>query len=316
MRSELTPHAKAARVASRQHGVVTFDQARQAGLTPRQVDHAVSTGRWTRMGRGVFHVAGAPRTWRSELMGTCLAADAVASHRSAAVLLDLPGFRLGTPEVTVPRGRHSSWQGTRVHEIGDLDLASIRRVDGIPVTGAARTILDLGAVVSEQRVEEAMFHALDRRLTTWDELASVLVLHACRGRTGVGPLRRVIEHNTKKGVPQSRLEVLYLRLVDEGGLPAPARQIEVRDREGFIARVDAGYPNVRLLVELDGRSVHARRLAFDADAQKRNRLRLAGWNLLVFTWKAMLRQPRLVLDQTRRGLESGLEPVLPLAGNT
>src|SRR5436305_4667285 len=95
-------------LAERQHGIVTLNQARDAGLTRSAVLHRVATGAWERVGTGVYRLAGSRRTWEQRLNALVLASGpvAAASHRSAAALLEIPGFvRAGVVEVVTPRPR-------------------------------------------------------------------------------------------------------------------------------------------------------------------------------------------------------------------
>ena len=83
---------KAMRVAARQWGVLTRQQALKAGLTRNQIAYRVQTGQWLQPVRGVFIVAGVPRSWEQSLMIACLAgpADTAASHLSAAAFSAWP----------------------------------------------------------------------------------------------------------------------------------------------------------------------------------------------------------------------------------
>jgi len=295
--------AACAKVASSQHGIITWDQALLAGASPDLIKHRVRAGRWVRIEHGVYLVAGVPFTWHVRVLANCLASAGLATHRTGAVLWGLRDFRPGPPEIAIERGRSFRRDGIRVHESTDLVLAEPRKIAGIPTTGINRLLVDLGAVVPAQRVEDAVFESIDRKLTTWPALLTALALHARRGRDGVGALRAVLEQNYGTSVPQSVLEVTVERLLDDAALPRPTRQIEVHDERGFVARIDLGYERAMVALEVDGRSVHARRLAFDADNEKRNRLRLAGWLLLVITSEMILRKPMMISDHVRRGLE-------------
>jgi predicted transcriptional regulator of viral defense system/very-short-patch-repair endonuclease len=298
-----------ASVAAGQHGLLTRAQALAAGATPSVVDHRVASGRWIGVGRGLYRVAGVPFTWETRLVGACLAGPAVASHRSAAVLWGIGDVRPGRPEVTIPRGHRLQVAGVRVHESRDLGAADPRRLRGIPVTGVERTLIDLGMVCRAQHVEDALFDAIDRHVTTWDRVLWSFARHARKGRDGVGTMRSIIDRNLQRALPQSRLEALVERAIVDRDLPPPVRQHEIRDGRGFIARVDFAYPRLRIAIEADGRAVHARRLAFERDHAKRNRLALAGWTLLVVTWEMVVRDPiavgQLVASARDRASASG-----------
>jgi hypothetical protein len=55
-RTANTPDAEVARVAFQQHGVVRYEQLRDAGLGAGAINHRVRNGRLHRLYRGVFAV--------------------------------------------------------------------------------------------------------------------------------------------------------------------------------------------------------------------------------------------------------------------
>jgi very-short-patch-repair endonuclease len=59
------------------------------------------------------------------------------------------------------------------------------------------------------------------------------------------------------------------------------------------------YPELRIAIEADGFAVHGTRPAFEDDRARQNRLMLAGWQVLRFTWRQVCRQPESVVDQLR-----------------
>jgi very-short-patch-repair endonuclease len=73
----------------------------------------------------------------------------------------------------------------------------------------------------------------------------------------------------------------------------PVAQFTVRDRSGFIARVDFAYPDLRIAIELDGRAYHGDP-TFEHDREKRLRLTTAGWCVVEITWKMLTNDPDLV----------------------
>ncbi|MGH2952804.1 MAG: type IV toxin-antitoxin system AbiEi family antitoxin domain-containing protein [Solirubrobacterales bacterium] len=80
-----------ARIASRQHGVVSYEQLIAAGLTPSGVARRVRAGRLHRIHRGVYAVGHRGLSNEGRWMAAVLACgpDAALSHRSAAELLGL-----------------------------------------------------------------------------------------------------------------------------------------------------------------------------------------------------------------------------------
>src|SRR3954447_16727283 len=168
--------ARLARVAARQRMLVTLDDVRSAGGCEDHAYNRVSGGRWSRLDRGVFHVAGAPVDWETRLLATILAAGpgAVASHLAAARLFRLPGYSEALVEVSVPRARRYRRSGIRVHESTDLERSRTVLRSGIPVTAPARVAIDLARYVGDQRLARTVEAARRMDLVTWSDLIAEL----------------------------------------------------------------------------------------------------------------------------------------------
>lgn len=261
------------RLAARQHGCFSRSQVRAAGLTDRMIAARLASGRWEAVAAGVYRLNGVPVTWKQRALAACLAAGpaAVVSHRSAAVVWGISGFRPGRIEITVPPGAGNRNPLARVHRSA---VSGVRR-DGLPVTRPARTISDLAAVVGGDVLEEAVDDVLCRRLCRLDELV------APAGRRGSGALRAVLEAWDGDALPAGVAEMRVVRALLAAGLPDPVRQHEIHTADRlFVARVDLAYPPERLAIELDGFRWHAGRGPFRSDRLRRNRIEAAGWRLL------------------------------------
>jgi len=262
-----------ARLFARQHGLVLRSQAIAAGVTDAMIETRLVTGRWAFVARGLYRLAGVPVTWRQRALAACLVSGpgAVVSHRSAAVLWGVSGFRPGPVELTVPAGRSGRNALARVHRSSEVD--GMAR-DGIPVTRPARTLSDLAAVVGGERLEEAVDDVLCRRLCRLDDLT------APAGRRGSAELRMVLDAWNGEGLADGVAEMRIVRQLLAAGLPQPVRQHEIRSGGELVARVDLAYPDRSLAIELDGFRWHAGRGPFRSDRIRGNRIEAAGWRLL------------------------------------
>ncbi|CAN5797747.1 DUF559 domain-containing protein [soil metagenome] len=289
--------------AARQHGVLTTADARRAGLSTSAIHRRCLAGQWVPVARGVYRVNGVPPTWEGRLTAAVLVAGegAVVSHRAAGVLWELDGCRPGPPEITIPRGRTHRPADVGLHESTDLVLAGAVRRRGLPVTGAARTLLDLSSVTPLQHAEQAMNDAIRRRLTTWPELLETLILHARRGRNGVGTFRAILDERYGERVPDSYFNQLVRRLLEDAGLPSPVSELELHDGGRFVARIDLAYPGLMFAIELDGRH-HATDEGFERDRPRQNRIELLGWLVLRYTWKALTTNPGLICREVAEAL--------------
>ncbi len=288
----------------RQHSVFTYNEALACGLTPDAIRHRVRTGRWERVGRGAYRLAGTAATWEQRLAALTLVAGpgAVASHRSAAALLGIPGFHRTVPlEVTTTRRRRHRQRLARVHQTIILPGRHLTVVEGILVTGAARTLVDLAATVPPGRTERALENCVSLGLVTVETVADVLRDVGGRGRAGSAQLGRLLAERGDGYVPPaSDLEARFLALVRSAGLPEPVPQFDSGDGAGWVGRVDFAYPALRLLVELDSRRHHSAKLDFESDRERDNRLVAAGWRVIRITWRQVTARPAEVVDLLRR----------------
>ena len=307
-------------LAASQHSLLTADQCRALGLSRNAVHRRVASGAWTREGPGVYRIAGAPRTWLGRALAATLAAGpgAYLSHRSAAHLWGLDGF--GPPgriEVTVERhSRPRRRPGVVVHETRAFALISPARRFGIPVTGAARTLVDVAAVAhGELDVLRALDEIRRLGLASWPELWETLVLHARPGRPGIGRCRAAIEKRYGRTVPHTEFARLFLRVLDRAGVTPPISEHTVT-AGGRRYRLDAAYPDRRVAVELDGR-VHLTEATYATDRVRDNALELAGWIVLRFTWDRLASSPHEVVADVRQALvqrDADLRSFVPETG--
>ena len=293
--------AEVSRLARRRHSVLTTADLVRIGRTPEQVRRAAQRGELETMHPGIHRVAAAPVTWEQRLLLAVLAGGAgtLASHRSAAALWGLDGSTKGRPEIVTPRHLRS-WAPHlgKVHESTDLHLAEPTERLTIPCTGLVRTLVDLGAVVPVERVQQTIDDAIRRSLCTWDDLAHALVRHSRRGRRGVGPLRAILDECYGTTVPDSNFNRLVARLLTDSGLPAPELEHRVLSPAGEeLGRVDLAYVEQLVGIELDSRKHHLTAAAFEADRVRQNRLELHGWIILRYTWLHYTKTPnRIVTD--------------------
>jgi predicted transcriptional regulator of viral defense system len=110
--------ARLARLAARQHGVVSLAQLLDFGFGPHGIAERIRTGRLHRIHRGVYALSPA----RLRIEGYWLAAvlacgpGAVLSHRSAAALWELRPSAATAIDVTLAvRSGRAKRKGIRVH---------------------------------------------------------------------------------------------------------------------------------------------------------------------------------------------------------
>ncbi len=277
----------------------------ERGLSARQIDYRVTRGDWEPMCRGVYRHRAVPVSWHARLLAACLATGGVASHKSAAALWDIDGFRSPAPEIVVPTGRSARGLDLWVHHTTQWDRVDRTDRNGVPCTGLVRTMVDLGAVVSIRRLELAAESAMRSDQISWPDLRAGLILHARQGRDGCGRLRALLEsrHGSTE-LPRSEWSRLVANLVADAGLPRPQLEYGVSDPSGaVIAEVDLAWVNERVVLELDSIRWHLNRRSFERDRARRNQMRVLGWSVLEVTWAQTIGSRRAFLDLIRRALK-------------
>ncbi len=138
-------------MARRQHGVVSAGQLVRIGFPKATISGAVREGRLHPIYRGVYAVGHEALSWEGRCLAAVLANEpAVASHRTAAWIWGLLRSRPGTFHLIAPTRRHRK-ELVVVH-FARLEAEDWTTVDGIPVTSPARTVLDLAAHESPERL--------------------------------------------------------------------------------------------------------------------------------------------------------------------
>ncbi len=275
----------------RQHGVVSRGQLLQAGVPPHSIDYRVRIGRLRPLHRGVYQV-GPIATGHSQEMAAVLACGegAVVSHGSAARLWELvKASGRGLPvEVSAARGRRGRGKGVRLHRVERLDRRDVTRRHGVPVTAAARTILDLAARCGTPELERMVAHGERLRILRLADLLAVLKRYP--SKPGASKLHGVASAAHGTAFLRSEAEARFLDLVRAGGVPSPATNAMVAGYEA-----DFLWPRDRVVVEIDGFAYHRDRAAFERDRLRDARLGSMGYRVLRFTWRQLTRTPEIVL---------------------
>lgn len=272
-----------AELAERQHG---FIARRQLDLGRGALAHALAAGRLHRWYRGVYAVGHRAVRREGRWMAAVLAVggDAVLSHRAAAALWGIrPSVR---PRIEVTTARKvASRDNVQVH-CARLAPDEVTVRDGIPVTTAARTLVDLAAVLRPHELARAINQAEILRLPYPD-------LTRYAGRRGIAKLRRAEPDNARND-----FEAEFIAFLAAHGLPAPL----VNGRMGTI-EPDLRWPAHKVIVELDGFGTHGTRRAFERDRERDRRLSAAGWRVIRVTWRQ--------LHEDRTELAGDLHRLLP-----
>jgi very-short-patch-repair endonuclease len=282
-------------VAAGQHGVITLRQVEQCGLGPSAIQVRVAAGRLQRLWRGVYAFGHRELRAEGRLLAAVLACGpgAVLSHRSAADRWGiLPTARAGIDVTVATRGGRTRRRGIDLHCVRRLDASDVTAVEGIPITTAARTLIDLCAVVPDRKLERAFeqSHVLELIAPGAIEDAFERTL----GRK-TAALRRLLAAETSwTTLTRSELEEAFLALCRRGGLPDPEVNVHLHGYE-----VDFLWRRQRRVVELDGYAFHSGRRAFARDRRKDIDLELAGFPVTRFTHRQVIHEADDTLRRTR-----------------
>jgi Transcriptional regulator, AbiEi antitoxin/Protein of unknown function (DUF559) len=269
------PDAAIAEIARQQHGVVSRRQLVSLGLGEDAIDARLRLGRLHRLHRGVYAVGHDLISRKGHWMAAVLAGgdQSVLSHRSAAALWQVATYS-GAIEITSPRTNRS--RGAIRRHCTRLPSDEITVLDGIPVTSIHRTLFDYAGVSSLDRYPGARGNAN---------------LRLCLERLG-----RTV------GFTRSDLEELFLPFLDRFDLPRPHLNARLQVREEWI-EVDCLWRERGLAVELDSRSAHGTRSAFEADRERDRRLQAEGWRVVRITWRQLHDEPERIARDLRRLME-------------
>jgi len=270
------------RRASRQHWVLSREQAIRDGMTGGSISRALKNGQWRRIYPGVYLVNQAPLTWKARLMAAILWAGpgSVASHRSAAALLGLKHGNKDLVEISTPR-RVNSRHGIKVHHDPSLAHRPTASVDKVPVTRMAATILDLCAVLSYATVCSVVVDAVRRSFVSILDLGRVLD-EASGKRGGRTVLRRILASRFAVGVTDSEAEDLFIDMAERRGFRF-VHHFVVQD-PGIRAELDFADVPILLDVEVDGGKDHDDPVAVQRDKNRDAELISRGWTVLRFTY--------------------------------
>jgi Protein of unknown function (DUF559) len=126
------------------------------------------------------------------------------------------------------------------------------------------------------------------------------VLERNNGRRGVGVLRAVLAAYDDPAITRSELEERFLAICRAASLPSPAVNVWITLDDGVAYMADFMWREQRLIVETDGWNSHGTRLAFEDDRRRDRLLRLAGWEVVRFTWREVVEEPAEVVATIRR----------------
>lgn len=286
----------------------TAAQARAAGCSRATIRYALRTGRWVPLRRGVYveasHLAAVAES-AAKLHALDVAAlllvidrDAVAGATSAARIFGMDQLGRPGPEpvlltsAAAIKGAHRSG-----YRLRSTVLPAHHRTTGhgVPITSAARTVVDLARTRSFTEGVVVADSALRKGLVTLEQLSGMI--EDCSTWRGITRARRVVQLTDP--LAESVLESLSRAAIYQQNLPAPRTQVPLGDAFGRRCRVDFLWEDLRVVGEADGLDKYetsgerTTREVVRAEKRREEWLADAGFEVVRWGWEDANDPPRL-----------------------
>lgn len=268
-------------IATRQHGLITTEQLLALGATGDWVSSQTKLSRLHRVRKGVYRTAGVPpsqdQAWLAAVLGT---PGTVLSHESAASAWKFRGFEVPDRIDLLSAGWQPRGSGVRGHQTKWLPARDLTRIRRIPITTAARTLIDASNAVDARTLGRSVDDAVRRRLLALPRLMACFDEVPWSGRRPSRNMREVLQDRVPGFDPGgSEPELDVLRVLHRAGIrPLPEQQYRVVV-DGRTHRLDYAWPETKHAIEYMGALVHGNPSALHTDSSRTQRLLHAGWTI-------------------------------------
>lgn len=265
-----------------------------AGLSPSSLK-----GRnFRRILRGVYIHASVPAHPLQRVRAALLIHPpaAFASHLSAATVYGLPVPAYADEHVTVPTAADRRPRPElRAHVATTSDVHVLR---GLRVSSPTRMFLELAGILSLVEMVVVGDALVRARLTTPEEL-----VHYCAAARTRGAVRARRAASYVRVEVDSPMESRLRMLIVLAGLPEPQVNVKQYDEHGRLRfRFDLCYPELKLIVEYDGRQHRDDLDQWDRDTERRDWFDEEGWRIVAVFSRGVYRRP----DETIRRVHAAL----------
>lgn len=268
-----TSKVRVGALAARQYGHVTWAQLRALDVSEGTIRRWTAAGYLISILPRVYAVGHVAKDERTRLFSLALFAGPAAelSHGTSAHWRGWLRYPVRATHISTPRRVRLKLAGVEIHSGRELDR---ELVDGVPCTTSIQTLLDLAATESKRLVDRSLAQLDYRR-----ELDQHAIREACgRGRPGSTRLLEALDsYIPGLARTKSELEDEFLYLCRRFKIPIPEVNTDVYGIE-----VDCHWPQLGLVVELDGDGNHGTTAQRSRD--QRNALKLRGHGLSVIRY--------------------------------
>ena len=258
--------------------------------------------------------------------------SAIASHRSAALLLQLPWNdsptgtyldsqlgRVPIVEITQP-GVGRRQERLRMYS-GSVTHDQRTHSRGLTGTSVGRTALDLALTlqppqaiaildVGVRRLISEANRSVDVRQAAQSTVARAAaashlaqILGQMSGRRGALGLSRLLPF--AEPASESHLESLSRWQMHRGRVPEPHCGVPVTGDDGKTYWADFLWPDAKVIGEADGEAKYASRDDLIAEKRRQQSLERAGWNVIRWDWFDAVVQPAIMVGRINEALGRG-----------
>jgi hypothetical protein len=290
-------------ILDRQSAVITRGQAHAVGLTDNALRHRLRPGGpWRALLPKVYLAAtgepsGAQLQVAAQLYG---GPGAVITGPAAALVHRIRAPHPAVVDVLVPLTCQRRDAGfARLHRTSRMPR-QVYRFGPIRYALAPRAVSDTALGLTSLRdVQAVIADAVQRGRCSVEDLIAELNAGPSNGSA---LFRRALA-DVAGGI-RSAAEGDLLQLLRKSGLPMPLLNAELYDGATFIARPDAWWPQFGLAVEVDSREWHLSPHDHARTLERQRRMAQHGIIVLPFTPKQIRTNPKEVIAQIRRALDS------------
>jgi very-short-patch-repair endonuclease len=286
----------------------TLKEAVDAGVTQRRLRHQ-GLGRPT---RGVRVPEGEDYLLARSIRPYTLVTEfAAASHASAFLLWEFPGFLPGSDDPLIHVSRPDTVAimrrpGVKGHR-GQFFHDEITILHGLFITSRTRTWLDCArkmsidelTVVADHllRIPRPEFEGRSEPYATPDDLADMLDRH--KGTPGIRKAGLALEQARigSDSAPETKLRLA----LEYAGLPEPQLNVRKELSAGVVRQPDLAYPDHKVAVEYEGDG-HSEVAQIVKDITREEDFARAGWLLVRISKRHMQHDGRAAVAKVRLAL--------------
>lgn len=288
------------------------------GIDPSITPVMLRRGWWVRLHHGVYadrdviEDAASPQAEHLIRAAAAIAAIPGSVHlfaTSGAIVHDLPFDRavLGPVHVVRPLSSDTRALRRRITSSDRLEPAAIHQhalaetdttmVRGLPVVSRALAALSTAALSDPEWAVVTMDAACWQSPDTVDMLRRLV--DDWPRLLGIGTVRRALP-SVRTGA-QTPLESLSRVRLMAHGVPEPALQTPLHDRQGLIGYVDMLWDDLGVVGEADGALKYGHREVLLQEKAREDRIRALGYVVVRWTWDEILRDPQWVAARIQAG---------------